>query len=361
MSPFLEVRNLIVHRSGQQVLEVSRLAVEAGQTLAVIGPNGAGKSTLLLALAGLLNPSAGEILIQGQVVRPKEQLAYRRRIGLVLQDALLLDTSVFNNIACGLRFRRLPKAETKQRVSLWASRLGIAHLLSRPGRQLSGGEAQRASLGRAFALQPELLLLDEPFSALDAPTRSRLLSDLQTLLQETRLTTVFITHDLDEALMLGDQVAVLLEGRLRQVGTPEQVFAAPSDSEVAAFVGVETIIPGQVLASQEGQVIVEAYSRRFEAVGEIAAGHLVYLCLRPEDVTLWLSPPGGVKASSARNHLTGRINRLVQQGPLVRVVVDCGFPLTALVTRASGREMGLAEGQEVEATFKASAVHLIGR
>jgi len=96
-------------------------------------------------------------------------------------------------------------------------------------------------------------------------------------------------------------------------------------------------------------------------VGEIAAGHLVYLCLRPEDVTLWLSPPGGVKASSARNHLTGRINRLVQQGPLVRVVVDCGFPLTALVTRTSGREMGLAEGQEVEATFKASAVHLIGR
>ena len=361
MTPFLEVSDLVMHRSGIQVLAVNHLAVESGQTLAVIGPNGAGKSTLLLALAGLLSPAEGGIRIQGQAIQSKNLLAHRRRIGLVLQDALLLDTSVFNNIASGLRFRGLPKAEVKRRVSLWASRLGIAHLLNRPARRLSGGEAQRASLARAFALQPELLMLDEPFSALDAPTRSRLLSELHDLLAETRLTTVFITHDLDEALMLGDQVAVLLEGRLRQVGTPEQVFAAPSDSDVAAFVGVETIIPGQVVASQDGQVFIEAHSQHFEAVGEIDPGRLVYVCLRPEDITLWQKEVSSVPRSSARNRLTGQISRITQQGPLVRVVVDCGFTITALVTRSSTQEMGLAEGSQVEATFKASAVHLIGR
>jgi molybdopterin-binding protein len=361
LSPFLEVSGLVMQRSGIQVLEISHLAVEKGQTLAVIGPNGAGKSTLLLALAGLLTPTSGEIRLQGQAIQPKDLLAYRRRIGLVLQDALLLDTSVYNNLASGLRFRGLPKAEIKPRVSLWASRLGIGHLLSRPARQISGGEAQRASLARAFALQPELLLLDEPFSALDAPTRTRLLSDLQALLEDTRITTVFITHDLDEALMLGDQVAVLLGGKLRQVGASEEVFAAPSDSDVAAFVGVETIIPGQVLSSQEGQVLIEVQRQQFEAVGEAVPGRPVYLCLRPEDITLWLKEEAKPALSSARNHLTGRVSRLTQQGPLVRVVVDCGFPLTALITRTSVHEMRLAEGSLVEATFKASAVHLIGR
>lgn len=361
MKPFLEVKGLVIQRSRQTVLEVDQLSVETGKTLAVIGPNGSGKSTLLLAMAGLLPSAAGEMFIQGQPLRPSELLTYRRRIGLVLQDALLLDTSVFNNIARGLRFRGLPKAEIKPRVEVWAERLGITHLLHRPARRLSGGEAQRASLARAFVLQPALLLLDEPFSALDAPTRARLLSDLQALLHDTRITTVFITHDLDEALMLGDQVAVLLQGRLRQVGTPEQVFAAPSDSDVAAFVGMETIIPGRVTSYQEGQVIVEAQGRSFAAVGEVFAGHPVYLCLRPEDVTLWLPSSSPGAKSSARNHLPGRITRLAQQGPLVRAWVDCGFPLIALVTRASAQEMGLVEGKEVEATFKASAVHLISR
>jgi molybdopterin-binding protein len=139
------------------------------------------------------------------------------------------------------------------------------------------------------------------------------------------------------------------------------VFATPSDSDVAAFVGVETIIPGQVVASQDGQVLVEAQGNQFSAVGETAPGRAVYLCLRPEDITLWLKEETKPAHSSARNHLSGRVNRLLQQGPLVRVIVDCGFPLTALITRASAHEMGLGEGSPVEATFKASAVHLIGR
>jgi tungstate transport system ATP-binding protein len=359
MSDLLAIRDLLVRREEQTVLEIDQLSVQKGEVLAVIGPNGAGKSTLLLTLSRLIRPARGEITFGDQPLEAQNDLEYRRRIGLVLQEPLLLNTSVFENVAAGLRFRHLPKEEITRRVDAWLARLGISHLRDRPAAKLSGGEAQRVSLARAFAIAPSLLLLDEPFSALDSPTRSRLLEDLQSLLKETGQTTIFVTHDLDEALLLGDQVAVLLAGRLRQCGRPEQVFAEPTDADVAAFVGVETIVSGQVIACRDGRVIVDANGLHLEAAGKMNLGRTVLFCLRPEDVTLWTKD--GVPASSARNRLTGRILRLSQQGPLFRVVVDCGFPLMALVTRASAREMSLAEGMDVSASFKASAVHLIPR
>ena len=357
MEPILEIRDLTIQRGKRQVLQVEQLAIQAGEVLAVIGPNGAGKSTLLLALAGLLHPEHGEIRFHGRAICGKENLAFRRCTGLVLQDPLLLDASVFDNVAAGLRFRRLPRSIVAGRVEEWLERLGIRALRSRRARHISGGEAQRVSLARAFALQPEVLLLDEPFSALDAPTRLRLQQDLQRLLADTRITAVFITHDLDEAMLLGQRVAVLLDGQIRQVGEPQAVFNAPADEEVAAFVGVETVIPGRVLASLDGQAIVEAYGLRLEAVGDYPTGRRVLFCLRPEDVTLF--PAGAAPHSSAHNRLSGSITRMAAQGPLVRVEVDCGFALMAIVTRASAREMGLAEGETVTATFKATAVHLI--
>ncbi len=373
--PFiLTIRDLIIRRGERDVLTVARLDIVEGETLAVIGPNGAGKSTLLLALASLIRPARGQIHFRGQSLEVLDELAYRRRIALVLQEPLLLDASVFDNVAAGLRYRRLSQLEVNLRVGEWLERLGVAHLRKRRARQLSGGEAQRVSLARAFAIRPDILLLDEPFSALDAPTRLRLLEDFQALLRETRLTTVFITHDMDEALLLGDRVAVLLDRSLRQVGAPDEVFNTPADEAVAAFVGVETVIPGKVLSAQDGVLVVYAGDLRLEAVGEAAPGRSVLLCLRPEDVTLW--PRDGSPTSSARNRLTGRVVRTTPQGPLVRVVVEClplpasqdgrqsaigGIPLVALVTRASARELDLSEGAPVTAAFKASAVHLILR
>jgi molybdopterin-binding protein len=358
-SPIIEVKDLLVRRDGQIVLEVDHLAVQEGEVLAVIGPNGAGKSTLMLSIARLLKPDRGQITFRGQIVKEQEALAFRRKIGLVLQEPLLLDASVFDNVAAGLRYRRLPRNLIEKRVGEWLGLLNIAHLKKRPARKLSGGEAQRVSLARAFALQPEVLLLDEPFSALDAPTHTRLLEDLQGLLAATSITTVFITHDLDEALLLGHRVAVLLEGALRQSGPLEEVFTAPADQDVAAFVGVETIIPGRVAFSRDGLVYVDAHGITLDAVGAVQVGRQVFFCLRPEDVTLW--PRNGSPTSSARNRIRGRITRMSPQGPLVHVVVDCGFPLAALITRASANEMELAENSEVVAAFKASAVHLILR
>jgi molybdopterin-binding protein len=356
---FIEVKDVKVQRGGKVVLDVPRLEIRAGEVLAVIGPNGAGKSTLLLALARLLQPPAGELHYRGEFITSKNELEYRRRIALVLQESLLMDDSVFNNVAMGLQLRGVARAEIEPRVRRWLERLGIAGLARRRARSLSGGEAQRTSLGRAFALEPDLLLLDEPFSALDAPTRQSLLEELQALLAETRQTAVFITHDLEEALMLGQRVAVLLGGELRQIGAPDEVFAAPADPEVAAFVGVETILPGRVTGGTDGLVQVALDGVQAEALGQAPAGRAVYMCLRPEDITLW--PAGTVPVSSARNRLSGRITRLTMQGALVRVVIDCGYPVVALVTRSSCQELGLQPGQEVSASFKASAAHLILR
>ncbi len=237
MSPLLEIRNLLVHREKVPVLEIDYLGIEPGEVLAVVGPNGAGKSTLFLALARLLRAERGQILFNGGQTVEGSDLDYRRRIALVLQEPLLLDLSVRENVALGLKFRGTPAAEIKRRTAEWLERLGVAHLANRPAKKLSGGEAQRVSLARAFLLQPELLLLDEPFTALDAPTRARLLDDLKSLLAETGTTTIFITHDLQEALKLATRMAVILNGKLEQWGSPQEVFARPVNEAMARFLG----------------------------------------------------------------------------------------------------------------------------
>jgi tungstate transport system ATP-binding protein len=364
LNSILEARNLQVQRNNRNVLNVDHFDLQEGETLAIIGPNGAGKSTLLLVLGNLLNPSDGEIFFRGVQVDKHNGLNYRRKIGLVLQEPLLLDSSVFDNVAMGLRFRKVPKDEITQRVEKWLNNLGIAHLKNRPAREISGGESQRVSLARVFVLDPEILFLDEPFSSLDTPTRTALLHDLHVILKEAKISTVFVTHDMDEALSLGDRVAVLLDGKIRQIGQPEHVFSVPADREVAAFVGIETIVPAQITSSSAGQVQVDAQGVKLEAVGDIKGNAQVYFCIRPEDVTLY---PGEMQdyllksPSSARNRLLCTIQELIPQGPVVRVLLECSFSMEALITKASAEEMELSVGREVIASFKASAVHLIPR
>lgn len=355
----LRVEDIMVRRGGQTALDAPQLEVFDGETLALIGPNGAGKSTLLLVLAKLIEPDKGKLFFREEEITRDTALAYRRRVGIVMQEALLLDTSVEENVAAGLRFRGTPQQVITHRVEHWLERLGIMDLRKRRARELSGGEAQRASLARALAMQPEVLFLDEPFSALDAPTRERLLADFYGLLKETSMTTIFVTHDRDEALLLGDRVAVLLDAQIRQIGKPNQVFAAPTDPEIARFVGVETVMEGKVVEIQEGLALIKVNGFLMQAVGNVSAGQAVLVCLRPEDVTLLQARKEG--GTSARNTFLGKITRMTPQGPLERVVVDCGFPVVALITRASMQEMHLETGQEVYASFKASAAHVIAR
>jgi ABC-type sugar transport system ATPase subunit len=231
----IEIRNLLVQRNKRSVLQVDSLEIQHGETLTVVGPNGAGKTTLLLTLARLLKPAHGEIRFDGKSLNDWNELEYRRKISFVFQSPLLLDLTVEENVALGLKFRGISKEETQTRVSRWIKALGVESLSKRRASQVSGGEAQRVSLARAFVLEPELLLLDEPFAALDPPSRLKLMEDLSKLLEENQRTAVFVTHNLNEATKLSQRVAVIVEGALRQVGTARQIKLKPADEIVKAF------------------------------------------------------------------------------------------------------------------------------
>jgi len=231
----IEIRDLLIQRNGRDVLQVDSLDIQRGETLTIVGPNGAGKSTLLLVLARLLMPARGDIQFAGKSLKEWNELEYRRKISFVFQAPLLMDMTVEQNVALGLKFRGVAKEAIRAQVGRWIKQLGIESLSKRRAGQLSGGEAQRVSLARAFVLEPELLLLDEPFAALDPPTRTKLLEDLSVLLKENQRTAVFVTHNLDEATKLSDHMAVIAEGRLRQVGRLRDIKAHPADDVVAAF------------------------------------------------------------------------------------------------------------------------------
>ena len=358
MTPVIELAGIRVAHAGQAVLDVPHLIVRPGEMLAVIGPNGAGKSTLLRVMGLLQTPDAGAVKFQGETVTAAQGLSVRRRMASVFQDPLLADATVLANVAMGLRFRGVPRERIETQVARWLERLAIGGLAGRPSRTLSGGEAQRVALARALVLEPELLLLDEPFSALDQPTRELLIADLGRILREEHVSTALVTHDRAEAMTLGDRVGVLMGGRLVQLEDTSQVFRAPASEEIARFVGVETIVDCRVVRHDGGLTVLDAGGRIVEVADPAEPGEMVRLCLRPEDVTLSPGRPE-TGASSARNHLAGRVLRVAASGPYVRVIVDCGFPLVALVTQRSVDALGLRDGTAVTAHFKATAAHLL--
>jgi molybdopterin-binding protein len=354
----LELTDVRVRYGGATVLDVPALAVNEGEVLAVIGPNGSGKSTLL-RVAGLLErPARGVVRFRGHQADAGSSLAERRRMATVFQHPLLADMTVAQNVALGLRFRGVAD-ERDARVGRWLERLGIAPFADQRARTLSGGQAQRVALARALVLEPEVLLLDEPFAGLDAPSRAELLPDLGAILRQDRVTTVLVTHDRGEAQALGDRMAVLIAGQIAQLDATARVFSGPASEVVARFIGVETLLTGRVIAREAGVTVVEVAGRKLEIAAAAPIGQTVRIGLRPEDVTLLLTTEVA-PLSSARNYLTGTVVRVTPSTPAVRVVVDVGFPLIATVTARSVADLGLQEGVRIMAAFKASAAHLIG-
>ncbi|MGE0353734.1 MAG: ABC transporter ATP-binding protein [Gemmatimonadales bacterium] len=355
MSARLEVRGLLVRYPGHTALQVEHLAVEAGETLAIIGPNGSGKSTLLRVLALLQRPARGELSALGRPVRWRTGalLPIRRRMAAVFQAPLLTSASVADNVALGLRFRHVPSAESRRRVEEWLDRFGIRHLARRQAGTLSGGEAQRTSLARAFAVGPDVLFLDEPFAALDPPTREALLLDLEAVLREARITTVFVTHDRNEAMTLATRVAVMIGGRLIQVDTPRRVFHAPASLEVARFVGIQNTLAG---AGEGGAVRIGGATLR-TAAPAVPAGALV-VCIRAERVTL--SRASAHYMGPDDNVMLGTVTRIVPLAGHVEIHLDVGFPLRAAVPETAMPPLRLAPGSEVRASIPAWAVHVIG-
>jgi tungstate transport system ATP-binding protein len=355
---FLEARNLNVMRGGVQVLDIPSLILRENEVLSLIGPNGAGKSTLLLALANLLQPTSGVIRFRGDVITgDSSPHAYRRKLAMVFQEPLLFDATVFENAAAGLRIRGMARDEIRERVMATLGLFNIINLADRSARKLSGGEAQRASLARAFAIQPEMIFLDEPFAALDPPTRLGLTEDLERILKDTGTTAILATHDQLEALRLSDRMAVMNGGQIVQSGPPVEVMNRPADEFVASFVGMENVLSGNVISSSAGYLTISVTEQSIELPGAAATGDEAVFCIRPEHITITTVNPG--ETTSTRNILPAVIRKIVPMGAFQRVHLDSGFPLVAYLTAQSLGTLHLEEGTRVFASFKATAIHLI--
>ena len=336
-------------------------APAAGFSVTVLfGPSGSGKTTLLRCLAGLERPQGSlrfgeEVWLDGRrnLFVPPE----RRRLGFVAQDAALFPhLSVLANVAYGLH--QVARAARRQRALELLDLVGLRELAERLPGEISGGERQRVALARALAPRPRLLLLDEPLSALDAPSRQRLRRELRQTLRELALPCVLVTHDRTEALQLGDRIVVMDGGRVKQVDSVRRVFDRPADPEVARIVGMETVAAGTVVEVSAGLATVALGTARVVAPAPEGLGSEAFVCIRAEDVILERRQG---PETTARNRLAGRVGALHPEGAMVRLALDCGFPLESLITRVACEELALAPGVAIIALIKASAIHLIPR
>jgi tungstate transport system ATP-binding protein len=352
----LTLRDIVVLYGERVALRLPSLEIKTGNLLAVIGPNGAGKSTLLRVMGLLQPPTEGRVLLRGKDALRANALQLRRRIATVFQEPLLLNATVYQNAALGLKLRGIRAAEIDTRLAPWFEKLGITHLASRSARTLSGGEAQRTSLARALVLEPDLLLLDEPWAALDPASREEFLRDFGRIVKETRLTTVFVTHDREEAFAFAEQVAVLDSGSLIEFGRREQVFFHPSCDASAEIVGVANRLPGTVQGRDGAAVLVQVGTQILMATSMLQAGNNVVVCIRPEQ----LSVERGNSCASAYNQLKGRIVDISPGIGAYQTMLDCGgFRLIASIERRRFIESGYSEGDEVIVTVSPNSVQLI--
>ncbi len=347
------------------------LEIAAGEYFVVLGPTGAGKTVLLETLAGLHSPHRGRILLNGEDITPLPP--ERRGIGFVYQDyALFPHLNVAENIAFGLKLQREGRSQDtgpsrsliiEHRVEEISRLLSIEPLLACRPQTLSGGEQQRVALARALVIEPRLLLLDEPLSALDPQTREGLQRELARLHRELGTTTLHVTHDFEEAVALGDRIAVVNAGRVVQVGSPEEIFRKPASEFVARFVGARNIFQGELRPGEGGYGRLSFAGMQMAVVTDLVGQ--VQVVIRPEDLILSREPRRSDVCTSCR----GRVVDLVDKGTLVYVTVSlpldgapgpsCNF--VGVITHRSLEELELREGAEVCLAFKASAVHLIPR
>jgi molybdopterin-binding protein len=352
----LEVDSLTVAAGSFRLRDV-QLSVAEGECHAVLGPSGSGKTTLLNAVLGVLSPETGQIRLDGADITrwPIE----RRGLGYVPQHlGLFPHLTVRDNLAYSARARRLPAAQFQPVVDTLVEATGIGALLDRLPATLSGGERQRVGLVRALASQPRLVLLDEPFTALNESLRRELWWLMRELQRERRLTVLLITHDLTEAYFLADRVTVLLEGRVVQQGEKTTVYGKPVAPEVARFLGVETLQPGRIVSVTDGLATVEVGAARLVALAPPGVTGRVLVSIRGEDVVLQRDDGA---PSSVRNRLPARVVSVQPGSPLLCVELDAGFPLSAFITRPACEELGLHPGAAVTTHIKTPAIHLIAR
>jgi len=335
---------------GEFFLDNVSLEVGEGEYLMILGPTGAGKTILLETLAGIYPPDNGRIFLDGvDITRLPPR---KRNIGMVYQDYMLFPhLTVEKNICYGLKSRKMSRKDMLAYITRLTDLLGISHLLHRYPGTLSGGEQQRAAIARALVMEPKVLLLDEPLSALDSETRSKLREELRRVHSITRTTMIHVTHSFNEAFLLGTRMAIMNRGEIVQIGEPGEVFRKPNCKFAAEFLGVSNIFPGHAVKENGASHIDLDGFKIFPAA---SCDGNVYASIRPEDIIISLSP----FESSARNSFSGQITEISDTGLLVNVSVNAGIPLLVTVTKKSFVELGLRPDMTVYLTFKATDVHV---
>ena len=335
----------IAKRFGQNtVVHGFNLAVERGEFISLLGPSGCGKTTVLRMIAGFETPSAGTIMIDGRDVtykRPAE-----RNVGMVFQAyALFPNMNVADNIAFGMKVAKRPKAEIDARVTEMLELISLPDLAARYPYQLSGGQQQRVALARALAVKPQVLLLDEPLSALDAKIRVSLREEIRALQRELGITTIFVTHDQEEALSMSDRVVVMHQGRVEQIGTPHAIYNTPKTRFAASFVGTLNMLDAEIKDASAGLIIVDGQTLRI-ANGTPGApnGARCTVALRPEALAIGPARPGD-------NVLSCTIEDVQFLGAIVRVKARCGAHILSVDTFNQAGQPAWARGDQVEIHF----------
>jgi putative spermidine/putrescine transport system ATP-binding protein len=346
---FLELTGIQKKFAGTTAVEDFNLAAERGEFVSFLGPSGCGKTTTLRMIAGFEFPTAGRIRIGDMDIT--DQSPNRRNVGMVFQSyALFPNMTVAGNIGFGLKVRKRPKDAIAKRVE---ELLALIHLEGRGGRypyQLSGGQQQRVALARALAIEPQVLLLDEPLSALDAKIRVALRKEIRSIQRQLGITTVYVTHDQEEALSLSDRVVVMSEGRIEQIGTPSEIYNFPATPFVASFVGTLNLLQAKVVDPPTGGLEIEGQRVRTDRPVVAAAGSLVSVALRPESISLGDGTAGA-------NHLKGPLQDVSFLGSIVRIRVGLGQDSTSLsLDRFNDPHMTLPPvGENVTVTFAPEA------
>ena len=337
---------------GEFFLRDVSLEINDGEYFMVLGPTGAGKTILLETIAGIYRADSGRIFLDEQDITdipPRE-----RNIGMVYQDYTLFPfLTVEENIGFGLKSRKVSKREIKRRVDELANLMGVSQLLHRYPGTLSGGEQQRIAIARALIMEPKVLLLDEPLSALDTQTAERLRQELKNVHSIMNTTIIHVTHSFEEAFLLGSRMAVMDKGEIVQVGTPNEVFRKPESEFAAEFLGVGNLFQGE---SRVDNDIARIDVDGINIVSATLKPGSVHVSIRPEDILVSTKQI----VSSARNSFKGKIASIVDAGTILRIAVDVGIdvPFIVAITKQSFDEMNLKTGGEVYITFKASAVHV---
>ena len=356
----IEAEKLGKQYNNKEIISDISFRVGEGEMFGLIGPSGAGKSTLLRLLDLLEEQTEGSLSLLGEPVtrNPTDRLKLRLRMAMLLQKPVVFNTSVEGNIALGLKFRKLGKVETALKVQDALKAIGLSGYDTRKAITLSGGEAQRVALARAMVTEPEILYLDEPTANLDPSSTEKIEQLVIRMNKEFGTTVILSTHDLLQGQRLAKRIGVLMNGKLLQTETTRKIFHQPRNPQIARFVGMENLIDGKVIATDREEVTIATGNAEIHALSSYPVETKVTALFRGEDVTIDLTPRS---TTSARNQLHGIVEKLVPVGPFEHVLIDCGVPITALVTIRSVEDLGLAPGKEVWISFKATAVHVLAQ